>query len=137
MSESGSRVVLDAQPVIAFLRGEPAADTVQRVLHTARCSGEPLPLCAVNFCEVVYTMHRAQGPVAAAGVASVIYDLPIRVVPVDSGLALRAAALKAENSLGLGDAFAAALALESRLPLMTGDADFRAVPGLDLAWTGE
>ena len=53
-------------------------------------------------------------------------------------LATHAADLKARHGLGLGDAFAAALALATRSPLLTGDADFRALEehGLALEWVG-
>ena len=48
-----------------------------------------------------------------------------------------AAALKARHSIALGDAFAVQLAIERRVPLLTGDPEIGALRGkepVDLIW---
>lgn len=60
------------------------------------------------------------------------------MVSVDAELATFAAELKARHALGLGDAFAAALAVATDAPLVTGDSDFLALAedGLKIDWVG-
>ena len=95
-------------------------------------------MSAVNWCEVMYLIRRYAGPRAAAGVAARLERMPIAVVDVDVSLAGFAAALKSDHRLGLGDSFAAALAMMTKLPLLTADADFLplAQHGLKLDWLG-
>lgn len=47
-----------------------------------------------------------------------------------------AAILKSRFPIAYADAFAAALALKHRCPLVTGDPEFRRVHDLELDWTG-
>lgn len=130
-------VVLDAHPVRGYIRDEPCADAVESLFRACSEADVALPMCAVNWCEVVYTGVRDETSGDAAIVVATLDALPIAVVDVDRDLAKRAALLKAEYALGLGDAFAAALAIRLGLPLMTGDPDFRRIAGLELEWVGE
>lgn len=61
--------VLDACAMIAYLRGEPSADVVERVLIDRSCFAH-----SINLCEVFYDFHRAGGENAAT---SAINDLRI------------------------------------------------------------
>jgi len=131
-------LVLDAQPVVALALNEPrAADVERRLLDLA--AGEAALMSAVNWCEVVYAIRRSAGEHAAALVAGLMSQARVSVVDVDQNMAAVAAAIKAEHRLSLGDAFAAALALGTNLPLMTGDPDFLPLVeyGLELEWVGE
>ena len=47
-----------------------------------------------------------------------------------------AALLKGQCPIAYADAFAAALALKYRCPLVTGDPDLQSIAGLDLDWIG-
>jgi len=118
-----ARVVLDACALVALFGDEPGAEAVSAALSQALANDERLPICAVNWCEVVYSAARAMGR-APREVVGALTQLPIEFVDVSQGIALTAAAVKAEHALGLGDAFAAALALNLNLPLMTCDPDF-------------
>ena len=53
-----------------------------------------------------------------------------RVVPIDQGIALRAADLSLEFSLPMADSFVLATARAFRAELVTSDADFQKVPGV-------
>ena len=131
-------LILDAQPVVALVLNEPgAADIEQRLVELA--AGDGALISAVNWCEVVYTIRRSAGEHAAALVAGLMNQARISVVDVDQNMAAVAASIKAQHRLSLGDAFAAALALVTNLPLMTGDVDFLSLAqhGLDVVWVGE
>lgn len=131
-----ARIVLDAQPVIALLAREPSGLLVRRELAKHR-SGTAV-ICAVNWCEVIYFVRRTAGAHDAARLAGLLRSVPLGVVSADTEVAGHAAAIKAAFNLGLGDCFAAGLALALDAPLMTGDTDFRALEshGLRLAWVG-
>lgn len=129
-------VVLDAYALVGLLHDEPCAERVQRALERALSTGHPLPISSVNWCEVVYAIRRRRPHEETSAAISVLDALPIAVVDADRDLAARAAVLKAEHGLGLGDSFAAALALRLNMPLMTGDPDFGPLrdAGLELEW---
>lgn len=124
-----SGVVLDAWALLAWLGGEPGAVGVRRELRRAERSGTPLLLSAVNAGEVYYRLAQTRHP---AGADEFLEDLrrhrlPIRIVPATNRRVWEAARLKARYRISYADAFAAALAREARLPLITGDADFAAL----------
>jgi PIN domain nuclease of toxin-antitoxin system len=116
-------VVLDAQPLVALVAAEPIAPKVIERLRAHLLNGDAL-ICAVNWCEVLYLAKRCAGIDAAARMAGLLQLVPVRVVDVDASMAGRAALIKADHGLGLGDSFAAALSLTTGFPLLTRDADF-------------
>jgi len=130
-------LVVDAQPIVALVRGESVAARANARLFDALGRGSVV-MSAVNWCEVMYLIRRHAGSRAAAGVAARLERMPIAVVDVDVSLAGFAAAVKSDHQLGMGDSFAAALAMMTELPLLTADADFLplAEHGLKLDWLG-
>jgi PIN domain nuclease of toxin-antitoxin system len=129
-----ARVVLDAWAVFALVLNEPAAQEVDDVVSAARTTGHVLPMCVVNWCEVLYGVTRKL-PVGVDEVAAAIRGLPIALVDANESLSSRAALLKATHPIGLGDAYAAALAMALDAPLLTGDPDFAALePDLKVRW---
>ena len=116
---------LDASAVVAFLRDEAGSDRVAAALERARDDGERHLICAVNWAEVVYiAAAREPERLSTPALIGLLDSLPVKVVPADRDMALGAAYLKHRHGLALADAFAAALALEAGVPLMTADADF-------------
>lgn len=129
--------VLDSWALIAFYKGEPAGEAVEKLIGSAADSGKPLLLSAVNWAEVYFTMARAGGPAVAEATAAELATLPIDVVGVgdDLKLARLAAQFKARFKLSLADAFAAALAKEKKAELVTGDPEFKALEKeIKVAW---
>ena len=131
------RLVFDAQPLIAFALDEPSADLVEARMRECAETGGGI-IAAVNWCEVLYVIQRHLGHHSAARSAHLIEAARISIADVDARIAGVAADLKARHGLGLGDAFAAALALDASAPLLTGDADFLplAAHGLTIEWVG-
>lgn len=86
-------LVLDASAILAFVRGEPAADEVADALR----SGEAA-VVAVNVAEVIDVLVRRIGlPMDEVGVALGRLIALLDVRPVDVHLARRAGALRARS----------------------------------------
>lgn len=83
----------------------------------------------VNWGEVYYITLREAGQLRAEEVAHVISTLPIHIVQADLDLAKQAAILKASKKMSYADCFAAALAKQRRVELVTGDKEFKQVEG--------
>lgn len=88
----GSRVVFDAQPVVAFLTGEPAADEVAALI-----AGERAQMSVANAGEVLDVLirvRRLDAEEARIGL-DILLDEAVEAVPVTRPIALRAAELRA------------------------------------------
>ena len=117
--------VLDSWALLAFFKGEEAADTVEHLIHKATDEKVRLYLCVVNWGEVYYGMWRAGGKTAADDVAADMSRMPIELVEADLHLSKQAAIYKATHKMSYADAFAAALAKIKNAELVTGDAEFK------------
>lgn len=87
-------ILLDAYPLIAHLRGEPAASQAQAVMRR-----RDVAITAVNLCEVADVLCRS-GPASLAQVRETVGQLVgelIHVLPVDERIAWRAADLRATH----------------------------------------
>ena len=82
--------VLDAQALIAFVTGEPSGAAVRKILRTRECATS-----AVNLAEVVQKLlcEGAEEP----RVREALEPLGLQIVPVDAGLAWRAAGLRVRH----------------------------------------
>lgn len=115
--------VLDAYAVLAFLRGEDAADEVAALLRAGTT------LAAVNAAEVVDQLVRVwgrdgddvEGDLALLGAAG------MHLHPLDAEMALHAGRLRAAHyhrercAVSMADCVAAATALRLDAPLATSD----------------
>jgi ribonuclease VapC len=81
-------------------------------------------ISSVNWAEVSYIVERKSGKNRWADVKKQILDLPIEIISVDQNLAEIAATFKAKGGISLADCFAAALAKQKNIPLITGDPEF-------------
>ncbi len=119
--------VLDSWALLAFFKGEDAADTVETLIHKATAEKARLLLCVVNWGEIYYGIWRAGGQAAAEDVAADLSQMPIELVEADLHLAKQAAIYKATNKMSYADAFAAALAKTKNAELVTGDEEFESL----------
>ncbi len=131
-------VVLDAHPVMELLTDGARAADVQAVLREAQACDVCLPMCVVNWGEVVYNIHARAGE-RVDDLLMALEALPIATVDADRTLTSRAALIKAGHGLGYADSFAAALAIMLDAPLLTGDPDFLPLQeaGLKLRFLGK
>ncbi len=131
----GEKLVLDSWAIIAMINREPCWETVRDICYEAASADVHFPMCTVNWCEVLYGVPRKLRGVAPEDVAELMRGLPIAVIDATEEISSRAASLKFEHSISLGDAYAAALAMALGVPLLTGDLEFRALePALAVHW---
>jgi ribonuclease VapC len=119
--------VLDSFALIAYLRDEPGAETVEEMLISAGKRDTPLHMTDVNYAEVKYSILKKDGSKAWAEVEKILPGLPIDFHSTTRALADTAADFKAGFKMSLADAFAAALAKEEKAELVTGDPEFKAL----------
>jgi len=121
-------VVLDSWAVLRYLEdADPAASAVAELLE-GRAGAT---MSWMNLGEVFHVVHRVHGEDEAIGT---IRDLRDRIdcrLP-DEALVVAAARIKAEQPMAYADAFAAALAVELRATLWTGDPELLVA---DADWT--
>ncbi len=120
-------IVLDSYSLIAFFDNETGADKVGEILKQANNKQRFLYLSVVNWGEVYYVSFRKNGKGVADDTMRNIESLPIEIVPVDREITQVAAELKANYRMSYADTFAAALAMQKKAQLVTGDREFKQV----------
>jgi PIN domain nuclease of toxin-antitoxin system len=113
---------MDASAVLAYLRGEPGGERVEARLLASMMS-------SVNLAEVV-TKLIDRG-MSADDARLVVSGLGCEIMAVDTGLGLRAGAMRQDTiglGLSLGDRVCLALAERERLPVVTADRAWAALP---------
>lgn len=129
--------VLDSFALIAYFRDEPGAETVEQLLISAAKKDAPLHMTDVNYAEVKYSIIKKNGESAWQDAFDILLGLPIEFHSTSRALADTAADFKSRHKLSLADAFAAALAREKKLELVTGDPEFRALEkDIKIQWLG-
>lgn len=127
-----SKLVLDAWPVVEWLKNEPPfAQRAQDIFQRAEDGRLLLLMSRLNLGEVYYSAARRWGLAQAEVLLGKLGRLPITIVPVSDELVMAAARLKAAHTISYADCFAVALAQREEAPLVTGDAELR-----DLATAG-
>jgi predicted nucleic acid-binding protein len=133
--------VLDAFAVVAYLRDEPGAEAVARLLRAARAGRVRLLMHWINLGEVYYTVRREEGSARAAVVLAQVKGYPMTLLSdCAEEFLLTAADLKATYSISYADAFAVALAVREEATLVTGDPELKplgTVGVVRLSWIGQ
>ena len=108
-------VVFDADVLIGYLNSDDVhhAAAVRRVTN-ALVPGTGRLISAVNYTEILIGPLRAAGQAGAGVVDAMLARFGIGTVDVGAALARDAAALRADESLKLPDAYAVATALQER-----------------------
>lgn len=117
--------VFDSWALMAFLEDEPAAEQVHALIAEAQEIDNGLLVTVINLGEVWYSMARARTEADADQAIKEILGLGFRMVEIDWELANHAAKLKAKHKLAYADCFAAALARQRKLEIVTGDPEFK------------
>ncbi|MCG9969611.1 type II toxin-antitoxin system VapC family toxin [Pelotomaculum terephthalicicum JT] len=117
--------VLDAYALLAFLEAEEGGDIVNEYF---KVSGALFYVSAINMGEVFYITLRERGMETAELVESELNQAHnIRVVDATWERAKLAGIFKSRGGISFADCFAAALAFEKDVPLITGDNEFKKV----------
>jgi predicted nucleic acid-binding protein len=120
-------LVLDSFALLAYLRDENGAESMQALFEKASRKDAPLLMTEVNYAEVKYIVLRKEGKDAWKTVETSLGSLPVEFLPTTRALADTAANFKANHRISSADAFAAALAKEKKAELVTGDPEFKAL----------
>jgi ribonuclease VapC len=110
-------VILDASAILAYLLQEPGAEGVAAAIDLGAGLG------TANLAEVMTRLVR--DGVAVDTAREVLNALPVTLLDLDAGLALRAGALVLPTrkfGLSLGDRLCLALAIREEVPALTADA---------------
>jgi uncharacterized protein len=119
--------VLDSYALLAFLFGERGHQRVLDLLQRMATASQTLLVAAPNWAEVRYVSQRKVGGARWGEARDKLLGLPLEIIPADQTLAEIAGEIKATRRMSLADCFAAALAMQRRAELYTGDPEFRQV----------
>ena len=129
--------VFDSWPILEWMnRRQPATNMVESVLDEAEAGIARLFMSAINVGEVYYFVRKQYSESLAESWRESSGILPMTIEVPTADEIWNAALLKGKFPISYADAFAAALALKHRCPLLTRDPDFRRVPNLELDWIG-
>lgn len=115
--------VLDAFALLAWLQDEPGAPHIDGLLLQASANRGTLSMSSINVGEIYYRLAKSGKEALARRVISDIQvgEIPVHRVAATNMRVDAAAKLKAKHAISYADAFAAALAIELRIPLVTND----------------
>ncbi|HMG83713.1 MAG TPA: type II toxin-antitoxin system VapC family toxin [Ferruginibacter sp.] len=123
------RIVFDSYALIALFREEPGHEIVRDLLLKMANDESEGYITAVNVGEIYYMISRKSSTKHAEMAINAIKQMQIIIIEPDLKLCLEAAAIKAKNSLSYADAFAAALTINKKAVLITGDKEFDSLIG--------
>jgi ribonuclease VapC len=115
---------------------QPTAGAVAALLAESEAGTARLLMSAINAGEVYYFLLKHHGENLAQSWRKSLHTLPVTVEMPTADDIWDAAWLKGKFRIAYADAFAAALALKHRCPVVTGDPELRSIPGLELDWLG-
>jgi len=121
-------ICLDAFALLAWLQNEPGADLVEDALdRAAKEDSFHCFLSVINLGEVYYRLVRIRGSDEADTFWEEAHRgiLPVTLVTPTPTRVRQAARLKAMYPIAYADAFAAQLAREKQVPLLTGDPELK------------
>lgn len=122
--------VLDTFALLAYLKNEPAAARIEKVLETAGKEKCRLFVSIINLGEILYITERRGGVSKAQDVLALIRQLPIEILPADEQAVFSAAHIKASYALSYADVFAVAAALRENAVILTSDPEFAIVESI-------
>ena len=129
--------VLDTWPILEWMnRRQPATDAVEKLFDESLAGSAQLFISAINVGEVYYFLRKTHSERVAESWRELSVTLPATIEVPTANEIWDAALLKGKYPIAYADAFAAALALKHRCPLVTGDPEFRSIPELELDWVG-
>ena len=122
-------IVFDSFAFIALFRNEPGKDFVKDLL--VKMSNDEIEgyITTINIGEIYYMICRKNNAKAADIAMEALKQFPLHIVDADLKLTMEAAAIKANHSMSFADAFAAALTINKKATLITGDDEFDSLVG--------
>lgn len=137
---SESSLVLDSWPILEWLKGrEPASSRFGSLLQTTVAQSVRLEMTRINYGEVIYSVRKATDLSDRESSLRAFLSLPLQIHSIPDSLVDEAIELKSTYPFSFADAFAAALTRGLRVPLVTGDIEFRKLEAdglIRLYWVG-
>lgn len=121
------RIVFDSYAFIALFRNEQGGEFVNEELLKISNGEAEGYMTSVNLGEVYYMMVRKNNLIDADAAIRDILHLPIQIYEPDINFCLRSAVLKSKYKISYADAYAAALTINKKAILITGDKEFDAL----------
>jgi len=129
--------VLDSHAILVYLNAEPGDEIVLGLLEEAKRGERGLYCCWVNLAEVLYITGRRHGREKAYQILQMLEQIPVAFLSADQQISWRAAEVKRDHKVSLGDAFAAGTAISLGAEVVTGDPEFARLEGLvSVVWLG-
>ncbi|WKZ38365.1 MAG: type II toxin-antitoxin system VapC family toxin [Anaerolineales bacterium] len=119
--------ILDTFALLAYLRDEPAASRIEKLLKDAKQGKYRLYLSIINLGELLYITERRGATEKAQVALALLRQLPVEILPADEQTVFAAAHVKANYAISYADAFAIAAAQHMGGTVITGDPEFNAV----------
>ncbi len=116
--------VLDSFALVVLFLQQKGWEIVSQHLNDAADGQYTHLMSSINFGEVYYSIIRTEGEQYAEAALKAIAEMPIEIIDPTREQVLAAARLKSKGNISYADCFAAALALEGGLPVLTGDREF-------------
>lgn len=130
--------ILDTFALLAYLRDEPAAARIEKLLENARQGKCRLYLSITNLGEILYITERRGGIAKVQDALALLRQLPIELLPADEQTIFAAAHVKANYTVSYADAFAIVAAQTRGATVVTGDPEFGAVEEIvNIEWLQE
>lgn len=127
MASRTTKLVFDAWAVLAILQGEPAGQKALDLIAGCLESGGDALMTTINAGEVWYNVARRRSEADADRAIEELRAWGVQFVDAEWELTRQAARFKAKGKMSFADAFAAALAKQSKCELVTGDREFKMV----------
>jgi predicted nucleic acid-binding protein len=129
--------VLDSWAILEWISGrQPASDAVAQLLAESEAGTARVFMSAINVGEVYYFLRKQHNEKLSEWWRESSRALPATIELPTADDIWDAALLKGQYPIAYADAFAAALALKHRCPLLTGDPELRSIADLELDWIG-
>ena len=122
--------ILDAFALMAYLKGEPAAQRIRDLFGDGEKGKCHINLSIINLGEVLYNMERNYGLSKAHEALTIIQSLPIEILPADHQTVFAAAHIKANHPISYAAAFVVVAAQTLDGTIMTGDPEFQDITEL-------
>ncbi|HEY3875378.1 MAG TPA: type II toxin-antitoxin system VapC family toxin [Candidatus Kapabacteria bacterium] len=136
VKEKTDLLVFDAYPLLVLFRKQTGWERVREILADASRNDLLHCMSLINLGEVFYSLLRSEGETLAQWVLKEIQLLPLQIINPTYEQMLRASRFKAQGGISFADCFAAALAQEYGIPILTGDREFEVVErqGIAIEW---
>jgi predicted nucleic acid-binding protein len=133
------KVVLDTYALFAYFNKENGFYLTRELLVSAETSSDQVYLHRINWGEIYYKTYKQKSKNDAKETISRVDKLAIIVEDICNKSFIESVAIiKSKNAVSYADAFAIALALELKAPLVTGDPEItkaaKNLPALKLLW---